>query len=114
VLPCVLFDDPASIGKFLPTWCNCAVPTKKFAEVQLSSGKTLLEEIVRLRELALAQGVHVIALGFDREHNYFVGGYVPVRAEEVIKMLFDFIAWLSSGNVTEENITRPSPDAEMN
>jgi hypothetical protein len=83
------------------------VARKVFADVPLASGKTLGEEVVRLREEAVQQGIFLIALGFDREGNKFIGGHVPLTNEKVIELLFDFIGWLSTVNAQEEKAPLP-------
>ena len=81
---------------------------KVFSEVPLASGKTLGEEVIRLREEAVQQGIFLIALGFDRSGNKFIGGHVPLTNEKVIELLFDFISWLSTPNAQEEKAPRPA------
>jgi hypothetical protein len=85
------------------------VTRKVFSEVQLASGKTLGEEVIRLREEAVQKGIFLLALGFDNEGNKFIGGHVRLTNEKVIELLFDFIAWLSTPNAQEEKAPKPTP-----
>jgi hypothetical protein len=82
---------------------------KVFSEIRFSSGETLGEAIIRLREEAASNGMRLLVLGWDGEGNKFAAGHVPATNDKLTELLFEFISWVGRGEAREEQASKPAP-----